>query len=47
MAGEIQTTGVIDQLLPSLHADSRANLYFWSEADLIQWMDEALKGLAR
>ncbi len=45
--GSIDTTQVIDELLPSLHATSRANLYPWSEADLIQWMDEALKRLAR
>jgi len=47
VAGEIDTQEVITDLLPSLHSDSRAHLNFWSEADLIQWIDEALKRLAR
>ena len=47
MTGDIDTTEVIDSLLPALHTDTRANLYWWTEADLIQWMDEALKRLAR
>jgi hypothetical protein len=44
---------VITNLLPSLHAATRADLgpwadseLPWTEADLIQWMDEALKRLA-
>lgn len=45
--GAIDTTAVIDSILPSLHADSRAHLTFWSEADLIAWMDQGLKRLAR
>ena len=47
------TTTVITNLLPSLHAATRADLgpwadseLPWTEADLIQWMDEALKRLA-
>ena len=47
MAGEIDTTQVITDLLPSLHADSTAHLTFWSLSDLINWMDEGLKRLAR
>jgi hypothetical protein len=47
MTGDLDTTEVIDSLLPALHTDTRANLYWWTEADLIQWMDEALKRLAR
>lgn len=47
MAGEIQTTTVITNLLPSLHAAALADLTFWTEADLITWMDDALKRLAR
>ena len=43
----IDTTQVIDEVLPSLHADSRATLNFWTEAQLIQWMDECLKRLSR
>jgi len=46
MAGEFDSTTVIDQLLPTLHADTRAHLYFWTEADLIAYMDESLKKLA-
>lgn len=45
--GGIDTTQVIDDLLPSLHAATRADLTFWTEGQLIQWMDEALKRLAR
>lgn len=45
--GSLDTTQVIDDLLPSLHAGSRADLVFWSGGDLIQWMDEALKRLSR
>jgi hypothetical protein len=48
------STLVIDNLLPALHASSRSALgpwadsaLPWTEADLIQWMDEALKRLAR
>jgi len=46
MSGEFDSQQVITELLPTLHADTRAHLYFWSEADLIQWCDEALKRLA-
>jgi len=47
MPGEIDTTQVITELLPALHADSLGTLYFWTEAELLQWLDEALKKLAR
>jgi hypothetical protein len=47
MAGEINTTGVITGLLPSLHADSTADLTYWTLTDLIQWMDEGCKRMAR
>jgi len=47
ITGSIDTVAVIDELLPSLHADTRANLVYWTEADLINWMDEGLKRLAR
>ena len=46
-AGGTDGAIVIDQALPTLHADSRANLTFWSEAELVQWMDEALKRASR
>lgn len=46
-AGSIDTTAVIDGILPTLHADARENLAFWTEPDLIEWMDEGLKRLAR
>lgn len=45
--GGIDTIQVIDNLLWTLHAATRDELTFWTEADLIQWMDEALKRLAR
>jgi hypothetical protein len=47
VAGEINTVNVIAQLLPMLHSDSVADLVFWSQSDLIDWMDEGLKRLAR
>lgn len=47
MSGEIQTTSVLDNLLPDLHADSYANLTFWSQAQLIGFMDQAAKQLSR
>lgn len=45
--GSLDSTQVIDDLLWTLHCSSRADLTFWSEADLIQWMDECLKRLSR
>jgi hypothetical protein len=47
MAGEIDTQALLTALLPDLHADSFADLTFWTEDDLIQWTDEACKRLAR
>lgn len=47
MAGEINTQTVIDELLPALHSSSRANLTFWSEQDLEEWIDDSLKRLSR
>ena len=47
MAGELDSQAVITGLLPSLHADSRANLSFWTESDLINWMDEGCKRIGR
>src|SRR3954468_16639166 len=45
--GNLDTTQVIDELLPSLHAGSRADLTTWAETDLIEWADEGLQNLAR
>lgn len=45
--GSLDTTEVIDHLLPDLHAESRAALTFWAEAELIRWLDEGLKRLSR
>ena len=45
--GALNITTVIDALLPALHADSRADLTFWNESDLINWMDEGLKRLTK
>jgi|ERR1041385_8133440 hypothetical protein len=46
-AGNLDPTQVIDELLPTLHAANRNELTFWTEADLLEWLDEALKRLAR
>jgi|SRR5215831_4223838 len=43
----INVTQVVDELLPSLHAATRAELVFWTETDLLQWVDEAAKRLSR
>ena len=43
----IDTSAVIDGVLPDLHADSRSDLAFWTFADLVGYEDEALKRLAR
>src|SRR5215831_6918983 len=43
----IDTSAVIDGVLPDLHSDTRANLTFWTFADLVGFADEALKRLAR
>jgi hypothetical protein len=47
MAGEINTTSVLDQLLPDLHSDSYGNLTFWTQAQLINFLDEGAKKLSR
>jgi hypothetical protein len=47
MTGDIDTTQVITNVLPALHAASTGDLYFWQQSDLIEYMDEALKRLAR
>jgi hypothetical protein len=53
LPGEVETAQagidiaqVIDDALPALHAASRADLTFWSEVQLVQWLDEAVKRLA-
>lgn len=46
-AGNLDTTQVIDNILPDLHAASRAELTFWDPAELIRYMDEAVKRLSR
>jgi hypothetical protein len=43
----VDTTAVIDGILPDLHAASRADLVFWDPTDLIRWCDECVKHLAR
>jgi hypothetical protein len=47
LSGEIQTTQVLDRLLPDLHTDSYANLTFWSKPQLVQYLDDAAKQLSR
>jgi len=43
----IDTSAVIQSILPDLHADTVAGLTFWTEADLIRWEDESVKRLSR
>lgn len=43
----IDTAAVIDGVLADLHADTRANLGFWTGVELIRSLDEALKRLSR
>lgn len=47
MTGDLDTTQVINDILPTLHAASTGDLYWWQLSDLIEYMDEALKRLAR
>ncbi len=43
----IDTQQLITNLLPDLHSDSRAHLNFWTESDIINFIDESVKRLAR
>lgn len=45
-AGGVDITEVIDDGLWALHAASRDDLVFWTETQLIQWIDESVKRLA-
>jgi hypothetical protein len=48
MAGEIDTaTQVLDRILPDLHADSYANLTFWTKGQLVDFCDQGAKDLSR
>lgn len=47
MAGTFDTQDLITELLPSLHSTSRANLTFWTEANLEEFIDDGLKRLSR
>lgn len=48
LPGNLDTNQVIDGILPDLHAINRADLApWWSEAELYQFLDEALKRLSR
>jgi hypothetical protein len=46
VAGEVNTTTVLANLLPDLHSDSMGNLTYWTQAQLIQICDEVAKRLA-
>jgi len=46
MTGDLDTTQVITDVLPALHAADTADLYWWQLTDLIEFMDEGLKRLA-
>lgn len=41
------TTTLIANLTPLLHSDSIANAVFWTNAECVAWLDEAVKRLAR
>ncbi len=43
----IDPTALLTGLLPTLNASSFADLVFWTEADLTEWLDECAKRLAR
>jgi len=43
----IEQSAIVASLLPSLHAASTADLVMWSECELVQWIDAAVKKLAR
>ena len=47
VGGEIDITQVIDEILPSLHATSRATLHHWTEPELLEYADDCLKRLSR
>jgi hypothetical protein len=47
MSGEIQTSNILQNLLPDLHSDSIANLTFWTQSQLINFLDESAKQLSR
>ena len=43
----IEQSAIVDALLAPLHAAERADLVMWSECELVQWIDAAVKKLAR
>lgn len=43
----IDTTDVINSILPDLHSDNMADLVFWDQDKLINWADECVKQLSR
>lgn len=43
----VDISEIITFLLPPLHANAIADLTFWSECELIQWIDAGVKRLAR
>lgn len=47
MSGEIDTQAMLTALLPTLHSDSFADLTYWSQSDLVNHTDEAVKKLSR
>lgn len=42
----IDVTQVVTEALPSLHASTAQDLVFWTEGELIEWIDESVKRLA-
>lgn len=43
----IDESVIVAAMLPALHADTIAHLIFWLESELIEWIDAAVKKLAR
>lgn len=43
----MNVTDIITRLVPQLHSDTVNNLSVWTECELIQWVDESVKRLAR
>lgn len=44
---EINATGILTGILPTLHSSDFATLYNWTEAELYGYLDEGLKRLSR
>jgi hypothetical protein len=43
----VDVSELVEELFPALNATAAADLLFWTETELYQWADEAVKRLAR